>query len=117
MIGDSVEPHVMSLSGRRGFLSDGEGRRQASLFITTLNCGGIKDVGVEGVGGDLREWIPLGYDLYCVGLQECLILKDLRCALHEVLGGPTAYTMFYSAIGDSTVLHGEIALVIFAKTR
>ena len=32
------------------------------LFVTTMNCGGMKDV--EDLGGNIQEWIPQGYDLY-----------------------------------------------------
>jgi len=47
----------------------------AKLFVTTLNVGGVKDVASLG---DIKQWIPPGYDIYCIGLQECLILEDLR---------------------------------------
>jgi len=35
-----------------------------SIIVTTLNLGHMQP------GRELKEWIPLGYDLYCIGLQE-----------------------------------------------
>ena len=34
---------------------------------------------VRGLGGQLGEWIPLGYDVYAIGLQECNCVEQLRC--------------------------------------
>ena len=45
------------------------------------------------------------------------LVVDCRTALHERLGGQVNYTMFRTEIGDATVLHGEIALTLFARTR
>jgi len=58
------------------FLEEKDDRKRARLFVTTLNCGGIR--GMSGLGGRVEEWIPEGYDMYCIGLQECLIFKELR---------------------------------------
>ena len=32
-------------------------------------------------------------------------------------GGPDRYTLFGAEIGDSTILHGHIAITMFARTR
>lgn len=37
--------------------------------------------------GDLGAWIPQGYDVYVVGLQECLCMEELQAAIHKHLGG------------------------------
>ncbi len=37
--------------------------------------------------GDLGAWIPHGYDVYVVGLQECLCMEELQAAIHKHLGG------------------------------
>lgn len=134
-----VDSHRQELQSTR--------RKDAKLFVTTLNCGGIKDL--SGLGGAVEDWIPKDYDIYCIGFQECLALKEFRwvldliaagigcswcrsgfddhvaclsvcwlcrSALHEHLG-VREYTMYHSAIGDATVLHGEISLVLFARAR
>lgn len=49
--------------------------------------------------------------------QECIILDDLRQALHEHLGGPSEYTMFQADVGAATMLYGTIALTAFARAR
>lgn len=95
--------------------AQGGGGGGASVFTTTLNLGGVKDI--RKLGGSLDEWIPPGYDVYCVGVQECAILEDLRAALHAHLGGGEHYTMFTAEIGAATVLYGTIALTAFARTR
>ena len=71
---ESRIPHVYGASNGTGI--GVEGRKDAKVFVTTLNCGGMKDVG--DLGGDLAEWIPEGYDVYCIGLQECLALRIFR---------------------------------------
>ena len=67
----------------------------------------------------IAEWIPLGYDVYAIGVQECLNLHELRDKLQTHLGGSDCYTMFTQEIGSTqTTLgyHGFIALTVFAKT-
>lgn len=48
-------------------------------------------------------------------MQECQILKEVRDALHEHLGGPEAYTLFEKDIG-SEMIHGRIATMLFVRT-
>jgi len=59
-----------------------------------LNCGGINKV--SDLGGELEEWIPAGYDIYCIGFQECRILKELRYDD----GGRYALTLIGFALRD-----------------
>ncbi|EWM28392.1 type i inositol polyphosphate, partial [Nannochloropsis gaditana] len=89
------------------------GASTATIFTSTLNLGGVKDI--AHLGGSLEEWLPPGYDVYCIGVQECIILDDLRQALHEHLGGPSEYTMFQADVGAATMLYGTIALTAFAR--
>lgn len=82
--------------------------RPASLFVSTFNMGPIKvrvkrtdsdrwidctarrtalirildprnPQDLRGLGGQLGEWVPLGYDVYAIGLQECNCVDELRC--------------------------------------
>ena len=46
-----------------------------------------------------------------------MVMVMIREALLQTLGGPEAYTMYTTEIGDATVLHGMIALTIFARSR
>jgi hypothetical protein len=57
--------------------------------------GEMKDESEEG-GGEapvpvlvpavLAQWLPWGYDLYVIGVQESACLKEMRRAVHEYLG-------------------------------
>lgn len=114
-----------------------------------------------GSGGVLdptqvAAWIPLNYDLYAVGLQECENVGEVMAVLQRRLGAcvcgrgglmwcavvsnmgqadhrrlnthrsyPTpqqkktaasgvGYRHFATEIGDATILHGKIALLVFA---
>lgn len=58
IVSSSVK-HLESIAVPGGLLLGSVNR--AKIFVTTLNCGGVKDV--EGLG-DLRDWVPLGYDIY-----------------------------------------------------
>jgi len=46
-------------------------------------------------------------------------LTDLpnRRYLHRMLGGQSEFNMFHTEIGDTKILQGMIALVIFARTK
>lgn len=50
-----------------------------------------------------------------IGVQECQILKELREAVLEHLGGPEHYTLFGKDIG-SEMIHGRIATTLFVRT-
>lgn len=54
------------------------------IFTTTANLGGCSDVSKFG---NIEAWIPaVHFDLYVIGLQECLVLDDLRKLIHNHLG-------------------------------
>ena len=53
------------------------------IFATSWNMGGRPAQGLEKV---IPHWIPAGYDLYVVAVQECTCLKQVRAAIHEALG-------------------------------
>ncbi|EWM22143.1 endonuclease exonuclease phosphatase family protein [Nannochloropsis gaditana] len=101
-----------------------EGQEHATasvlMFVSTYNMGGItlKDaIDNDGLAAVLPTWIPLDYDLYVIGVQECCIIREFRRAVHKHLGGPEAYVMVGKEIGDDRILHGFIALTIFARTQ
>lgn len=64
-------------------------------------------------------WIPRGglYDIYAVGVQECLIPDQLCKAIHFFIG-PSQYTYFTESIGSGTTtlgFHGFIQLMVFVR--
>src|SRR5690606_5885178 len=82
---------------------------------TTYNLG---ECSLDSLG-DLTAWIPLGYDLYAIGVQECLCLEELRTAIHRYLGGTSRYAVFSNEIGSANTtlgFHGFIALTVFVRT-
>lgn len=40
----------------------------------------------EDVPALLAQWLPWGYDLYVIGVQESACLKEMRRAVHAYLG-------------------------------
>lgn len=104
------------------------GRRQPlSLFVTTFNMG-------EGAISDeeLEKWIPRGYDLYVIGVQECLQLQDLRVQIRSHIEGQASlrvntsrsrfvrYAQFCREIGSTNTslgYHGYIAITVFVRQR
>jgi hypothetical protein len=65
----------------------------------------------------IDKWIPKGYDIYAIGVQECLVLPELRELLKKEIG--SEYTMFTHEIGSTNTslgFHGMIALTVFART-
>ena len=112
--------YLESFAGRKSFLSPASGHGSglgagtaATLFVTTFNMGPMKDL--QQLRGQLGEWVPLGYDVYAVGLQECSCVDELRQTLHQHLGGPEAYLMFEAEVAAATLLYGSIALTVFAR--
>ncbi|OQR93744.1 transmembrane protein [Achlya hypogyna] len=83
-----------------------------SIFATTFNMG-------EGSAPtDLSQWIPLGHDLYVVGVQECLDLAALRSSIMSYLerGSRRVFVDYSRDIGSkNTALgyHGYIGVLIF----
>ncbi|OWZ23068.1 Transmembrane protein [Phytophthora megakarya] len=89
--------------------------RKIAIFASTFNMG-EKDVNEH----ELREWIPLGQDVYVIGVQECMDLNDLqfRILRHLVSGSTGKYVHYSREIGKrATALgyHGYIALCIFVR--
>ncbi|CAM9468104.1 unnamed protein product, partial [Phaeothamnion confervicola] len=85
-----------------------------SIFVTTFNVGesSIRKLGC------IAKWIPRDYDVYAVGLQECVQLVQLRAAIHEHLGGPSEYCIYTNEIGQvykALGYHGHIALTVLVR--
>lgn len=85
-----------------------------SLFVSTYNLAEkpLADL------GDFSCWIPLGYDVYAIGVQECMVLDELREAIWKYLGGREAYRIFIAEIGSTNTalgFHGMIAVTVFAR--
>ena len=95
-------------------------RRMKSLeiFCSTWNMGGVDAESLETVSFKttmLPLWLPQGYSLYVLGVQECQCLKEFRDAVHSYLGGPQAFTVYADALGDDQILHGFIAITVFVR--
>lgn len=45
-----------------------------------------QEVEEEEVPALLAQWLPWGYDLYVIGVQESACLREMRRAVHEYLG-------------------------------
>ncbi|KAG1711041.1 hypothetical protein DVH05_028593 [Phytophthora capsici] len=89
--------------------------KKIAIFASTFNMG-EKDVNES----ELREWIPLGKDVYVIGVQECMDLMDLQIKIlrHLVSGSTGKYVHYSREIGKrATALgyHGYIALCIFVR--
>ncbi|ETK87918.1 hypothetical protein, variant 1 [Phytophthora nicotianae CJ01A1] len=89
--------------------------KKIAIFASTFNMG-EKDVNES----ELREWIPLGQDVYVIGVQECMDLADLQIKIlrHLVSGSTSKYVHYSREIGKrATALgyHGYIALCIFVR--
>ena len=94
--------------------------RKLSIFVGTWNMG-------EGdIGNDdaLAAWIEDGHDLYCVGVQECLIVDDVEAAVGRVLAarssadGQDEWQSWKHSIGSERTevgFHGFIAIVVFVR--
>lgn len=54
--------------------------------------------------------------LQVIGVQECQVLKEVREAILEHLGGPDAYAVFSQDIG-SEIMHGHIATLLFVRSE
>mmetsp|Transcript_920 Transcript_920/g.1773 ORF Transcript_920/g.1773 Transcript_920/m.1773 type:complete len:794 (+) Transcript_920:1537-3918(+) len=86
------------------------------LFVTTFNMG---EAPAAEVANDISAWIPEGYDVYAIGVQECMELPQLRNLLHTHLG-KKLYTMYTNEIGSTEKnlgYHGMIAITVFARTE
>ena len=79
------------------------GRRATSL-LPSLREAKLERLASDGggsVGGAVAAWVPLGHDVYVIGVQECLALDELRRAIHARLGGDGAYRMYTAEIGST----------------
>ena len=89
--------------------------KQYSIFATSFNQGEAPFAGM----GDITDWIPLGHDVYAIGLQECMCLDELRAAIHARLG-EDEFTMHTCEIGSNNTalgFHGFIALTVYIRTE
>jgi hypothetical protein len=57
-------------------------RKNVSIFVSTFNMGEAK-VTLDS----LTCWVPLGHDVYVIGVQECMDLTDFRTKLRKHLNG------------------------------
>ncbi|POM80991.1 Transmembrane protein [Phytophthora palmivora] len=57
-------------------------RQPANIFVSTFNMGEARLTPAQ-----LDKWIPLGHDIYVIGLQECLHLANTRSLIRQHLEG------------------------------
>ncbi|KAJ0411471.1 hypothetical protein ATCC90586_008520 [Pythium insidiosum] len=71
-------------------------RQPVGLFVSTFNMG-------EGSisADELAKWIPRGYDIYVIGVQECLQLQELRQMLRRRIEGDEHSAQRAGARGSS----------------
>ncbi|TYZ68449.1 hypothetical protein PybrP1_004308 [[Pythium] brassicae (nom. inval.)] len=89
--------------------------RKLPLFVSTFNMG---EQNVRA--SELASWIPLGYQVYVIGVQECMDLADLQAKIHHhlVVGSQCKFVHYSREIGKrATALgyHGYIALTVFVR--
>lgn len=85
-----------------------------AIFTSTFNMGSC-DISILE---DIPNWVPLGYDIYAIAVQECLILHELRLAILQYLGGEGLYKMYTQEIGSTNTFlgyNGMIGLIIYAR--
>lgn len=82
------------------------------VFVSTFNLG----EGKTSIS-DITHWIPLGCDLYVIGVQECLQLQKLRDQLKKHIESQgEKYAQYGQEIGRTNThlgYHGYIALTVF----
>ncbi|CAH0475761.1 unnamed protein product [Peronospora belbahrii] len=101
-------------------------RQPAKIFVSTFNMGEAKLTPAQ-----LDKWIPLGHDIYVIGLQECLHLANTRSLIRQHLDGgrprPAAsgackaskFHQYNREIGSKNTslgYHGHIAITVFVKS-
>lgn len=101
------------------FFTDQPTRTMAErrIFVSTYN---MAECSLDALGGAraLAAWVPLGADVYVIGVQECMAYEALGQALLAHMG--PEYVMFSKAIGSTqTTLgyHGLIAIWVLAKAK
>ena len=55
-----------------------EGRSNISVYTSSWNMGEKSSFTVA----EAERWIPRGYDIYGIGVQECLITDAVKSKLH-----------------------------------
>ena len=89
--------------------------KKVSLFVSTYNCA---EKSLEELG-NIDGWLMPGYDLYAIGLQECMCLPEIRAKLQEIIEkSGQKFVKYEAAIGSTNTslgFHGMIAVTIFAK--
>jgi hypothetical protein len=155
MKGDgAVEGTTNNASGgdsNNGSIGGGGGGGTRTLFVTTYNLGealldnqnddsnnvnGEGSGGTSGGGSGVSTWVPLGYDVYAIGVQECMDLPSLRAKIaahlnssssssssNDASGSGSAsgegYVMYTREMGSTVTglgFHGMIALTIFVRS-
>lgn len=84
---------------------------ECRLYTTTWNMGEC-----EPAQEVMAAWLPPGYDVYSIGLQECMHFDETLAAIQSHLG--EGYVRYTAKIGDtkkSLGYHGYIAIVVFAS--
>jgi len=92
--------------------------KTVEILNSTWNMGGVDQEALEAAGfvsSLLPQWLPQGYSLYVLGVQECQCLREFREAVHTHLGGAEAFAMFGDELGDDQFLHGFIAITLFVQ--
>lgn len=89
--------------------------KKLPLFVSTFNMG---EQNVRA--SELASWIPLGYQIYVIGVQECMDLADLQTKIHHhlVVGSQCKFVYYSREIGKrATALgyHGYIAITVFVR--
>ena len=88
------------------------------IFVSTWNMGGVDQEALETSGfvtSLLPQWLPQGYSLYVLGVQECQCLREFREGVQNFLGGAEEFVMFGDELGDDQFLHGFIAITLFVQ--
>jgi hypothetical protein len=85
-----------------------------TIFTSTFNVGESR-LQME----DIAAWLPLNFDLYAIGVQECVYLSELRelILLHLNHNGDdfVLFTQELGSVHTSMGFHGMIALSIFVR--
>eukprot|EP01138_Halocafeteria_seosinensis_P010314 gb/GECG01010532.1/.p1 GENE.gb/GECG01010532.1/~~gb/GECG01010532.1/.p1 ORF type:complete len:1508 (+),score=240.78 gb/GECG01010532.1/:1-4524(+) len=88
-------------------------RRNISVYTSSWNMGEKSTFTVA----EAENWIPRGYDVYGIGVQECLVTDSVKKALHAHLGDE--YAIIDHGIGNNATAlgyHGFIYLTVFVRT-
>jgi len=91
-----------------------KGTVKKTIFTSTFNLGESR-LQME----DIAAWLPMHFDLYAIGVQECLHLSELRelILLHLNHDGDdlVLFTQELGSVNTSMGFHGMIALSIFVR--